>query len=145
MIQLLWGEENLLRGRKITNTDHCLFGLSVCASVAHSFQDDALKIWWDWGWIQWGKFSKLYLNLSHSVYMFTCKWCSFHYHIDNKNLEEKFCSMCEVSDNISFHMWKNTNSSLKEMMFQSWIMIDFAKTENNLNIGIYWLSTVPLD
>ena len=24
--------------------DHCLFGLSVCVLVAHSFQDDALKI-----------------------------------------------------------------------------------------------------
>ena len=95
--------------------------------------------------MQWGKFSKVYLNFSYSVYIFTCTWCYFQHHIDNKNLEERFVLWSEVSDNISFHTWKNTNSSLKEMMFQSWIMIDFAKTENNLNIGIYWLSTVSLD
>ena len=34
-----------MRGRKIANKDHCLFNLSVCALVAHSFQDGALKIW----------------------------------------------------------------------------------------------------
>ena len=44
MIQLLRRGENLLRGRKIANKDHCLFSLSVCALVAHSFQDGALKI-----------------------------------------------------------------------------------------------------